>query len=314
MLELSVQTKNIVYDENPLDGFSKLKQARFSACDFSLNAYLTNTNLYEGKLNSFFDKSEQELENFFTPHKMAANQTGIRIHQMHMPYPNYVPNGSAKLNEYLWKVVAPKSMQICHFLGCNYIVVHGFKLSKYLGSEQAEWEKTKAFLDFLAPMARELGITICIENLYTNIGSHIVEGPCCNARKAVERIDTMNEKYSAEVLGFCFDTGHANLVGIDFEDFIITLGERLKVLHIHDNDGIADLHQIPYTFTRTRENQTATDWEGFLRGLQAIHFDKVLNFETAPVLTAFPEEMKLDALSFLAKIGKYFSKEISLLE
>lgn len=90
---------------------------------------------------------------------------------------------------------------------------------------------------------------MCIENIYTSVGNHIVEGPCCDARKAAERIDAMNEKYGAQVLGFCLDTGHANLVGLDMEDFIRTLGTRLKVLHIHDNDGVADLHQIPYTFT-----------------------------------------------------------------
>lgn len=29
-----------------------------------------------------------------------------------------------------------------------------------------------------------------------------------------------------------------------------------------------DLHQIPFTFTRSRENVSSTDWEGFIRGLQ----------------------------------------------
>lgn len=75
------------------------------------------------------------------------------------------------------------------------------------------------------------------------------------------------------------------------------------MLHIHDNDGISDLHQIPFTFTKTRENTSSTDWDGFLRGLKAIGF----NFETAPVLTAFPKEMKPDALQFIAKIGEYFA-------
>ena len=70
---------------------------------------------------------------------------------------------------------------------------------------------------------------------------------------AVKRIDEMNDKYGAEVMGFCFDTGHANLVGIKFQEFIQTLGSRLKVLHVHDNDGMADLHQVPFTFTRSRE-------------------------------------------------------------
>ncbi|MBQ1915470.1 MAG: sugar phosphate isomerase/epimerase, partial [Selenomonadaceae bacterium] len=155
-----------------------------------------------------------------------------------------------------------------------------------------------------------LGITMCIENLYDSVGDRLVEGPCCDAVKAARRIDAMNERHGAEVLGFCFDTGHGNLIHLDFEEFLTTLGKRLKVLHIHDNDGWRDLHQIPFAFTKTRENKSATDWEGFVRGLRNIGYEGVLNFETGPALTAFPEELKADVLRFLARIGRYFSEEI----
>ncbi len=310
MNQLGVQTKNVVYDSNPKAGFEALRDAGFACADFSLNAYLKNTDLYSQRLNDFFSKSEQELEDYFALHKEGAKDAGIYINQMHMPYPIYVPGGERELNDYLWNAVAPKSMKICHFLECPYIVVHGFKLARYLGSEATEWEQTERFLEYLAPMAKELGITICIENLYNSLGSHIVEGPCCDAMKAAERIDRMNEKFKAEVLGFCFDTGHANLVGIDNERFIRTLGYRLKVLHIHDNDGVGDLHQIPFTFTRNRENKTSTDWDGFLKGMRAIDFKGVLSFETAPVLSAFPEEMKQDTLAFIARIGQCFAEQM----
>lgn len=311
MLEIGVQTKNAIDDENPLKGFEILRQTGFSCCDFSLNGYLKNTNIYQSELNRFFDKSIGELTEFFKPHKEAAKKAGICINQMHMPYPIYVPGADEEINDYLWKQVAPKSMEICHFLACKYIVVHGFKLARFLGSEELEWQETAKFLDSIAPFAKEMGITICIENLYDSVADHLIEGPGCDARKAVARIDYFNEKYGAEVLGFCMDTGHANLVGIDFEKFITVLGSRLKVLHIHDNDGIGDLHQIPFTFARTRENTSSTDWEGFIRGMRNIQFDKVLSFETAPVLTAFPEAMKEEALRFIAKIGKYFASEIA---
>ncbi|MCM1038064.1 MAG: sugar phosphate isomerase/epimerase [Ruminococcus sp.] len=307
MLRIGVQTKNIINDTYPEEGFALLKRVGFSYADFSLNGYLTNQSLYQSELNHFFDQSIPELERFFTPHKLAAAAAGIEINQMHMPYPLYVPQADEEINDYLWNQVAPKSMAVCQFFNCRYIVVHGFKLAHFLGSEEQEWQETEKMLDALAPMAKEMGITICIENLYDSIGSHLVEGPCCNARKAAERIDAMNEKYHAEVLGFCFDTGHANLIGLDFEKFIMTLGPRLKVLHIHDNDGMSDLHQIPFTFTKTRENKSSTDWEGFIRGLRKIGYDKVLSFETAPVLSAFPEVMKADVLGFIANIGNYFS-------
>ncbi len=310
MTGIGVQTKNVVNDMHPEEGFAMLKRAGFSCCDFSLNSYLLNTALYQSELNAFFDQSVQELEQFFAPHKKGAEAAGIAVNQMHMPYPIYVPKADEGINDYLWNQVAPKSMAVCHYLGCKYIVVHGFKLAYFLGSEELEWQETARFIDSIAPMAKEMGITICIENLYDNIGGHLVEGPCCNVKKAVERIDSFNDKYGAEVLGFCFDTGHANIVGIDFESFITALGYRLKVLHIHDNDGVADLHQIPFTFTKTLENQPSTHWDGFIRGLRSIKFDKVLSFETAPVLSAFPEVMKQDALKFIARIGEYFAGEI----
>lgn len=309
-LAVGVQSRDIVFDEYPIEGFEMMRRAGFSCCDFSLNSYLTNTSLYAMELNDFFDQSIDELERFFTPHKKAAETAGIRINQMHMPYPSYIPNATEEINNYLMRTVAPKSLEICAFWGCPYIVVHGFKLAKELGSEAAEWEQTEKFLDSLAPIAKELGITICMENIYTNMGNHIMEGPCCDVRKAVVRIDQMNERYGAEVLGFCFDTGHANLIGIDMEDFITTLGSRLKVLHIHDNDGIGDLHQIPFTFTKSRENVSSTDWNGFIRGLRNIQFNGVLSFETAPVLSSFPQKMKQDVLRFIAGIGDYFAGEI----
>lgn len=310
MVRIGVQTKNVIDDTHPEEGFELLKRAGFSCADFSLNGYLLNTSLYQSELNSFFDQSVTELEHFFAPHKKGAAAAGITINQMHMPYPIYVPGADKEINDYLWNQAAPKSMAVCHYLDCKYIVIHGFKLAHFLGSEELEWQETAKFIDSIAPVAKELGITICIENLYGSIGGHIVEGPCCNVRKAVQRIDEFNEKYGAEVLGFCFDTGHANLIGIDFEQFITALDYRLKVLHIHDNDGISDLHQIPFTFTKTRENLSSTDWDGFLIGLRNIHFDKVLSFETAPVLSAFPDVMKQDVLGFIANIGRYFSEKI----
>ncbi len=309
-LKIGVQSRNVVNDGNPAEGFELLKKTGFDCCDFSLNYYLKNTDLYQENLNKFFDKSVAELEVFFTPHKEGALKSGIFINQMHMPYPTFVPGAKQEVNDYLWNEVGPKSMEICRFLNCPNIVIHGFKLERYYGSEEAEWEKTEEFLDFLAPVAKSYGITMCMENLYNGLGAHMVEGPGCNAYKAVTRIDKMNEKYGSAVLGFCYDTGHGNLVGLDPYKFITTLGNRLKVLHIHENDGIADLHQLPFTFTRTRDNASVLDWDGVLNGLKEIRFDGVLSFETAPVLDCFPEELKEDALQLIAKIGRYFAGKL----
>lgn len=310
MLETSVQTRHIIDDNNPLPGFMMIKKAGFDCVDFSLNDYLKNKDIYNNTLNSFFGRSLENLFEYFTPIKEAAKEAGIRIHQMHMPYPNYVPTAIPKVNDFLLNEMAPKSMEICNFLDCKYIVVHGIKSREFVGSEEAEWQQTEDFLHHILPIAKKYGIVICIENLYAGNANHFVEGPCCNAVKAVKRIEKINAQYDAEVLGFCFDTGHANLVGIEFESFLMTLGKHVKVLHIHDNDGVKDLHQMPFTFTRTRDNKPSTDWDGFLRALVFCDYRGTLNFETSPIIDSFPDELKEDALHMLSKIGEYFAGKI----
>ena len=68
---------------------------------------------------------------------------------------------------------------------------------------------------------------------------------------------------------------------------------------------------MPFTFTRTRENKPSTDWDGFIRALKKSGFNGVLNFETAPILTSFPEELKPEALHMIAAIGHYFAKRLN---
>ena len=60
MLRIGVQTKNVIEDDHPEDGYALLKASGFSCVDFSLNGYLLNTALYQSEVNSFFD---QNLDN-----------------------------------------------------------------------------------------------------------------------------------------------------------------------------------------------------------------------------------------------------------
>lgn len=311
-LAVGVQSKGIVYDNDPLEGFEMMKRAGFSCCDFRLDSYLTDSSFGFPEDHDFFQRSVGELKRFFAPHKEAAEIAGIEIHQMYMPYPVYIPNTRDERSRDLMQTAASKSMEICAFFQCPYMVVHGLGFAGISGEYAAAQEWISQFVETLAPMAKELKITICIENGYTNIGNHITEDYCHDVKNAVAFIDHMNIKYGAEVLGFGFDTGQANLAGINFEDCLMQLGTRLKVLHIHDNDGIRDLHQIPFTSAGDCGNAFSTDWDGFVRGLQKIQFDKVLSFDVASPLLAFPGKMKQDVLRFVALIGSYFAGEIQV--
>ncbi len=49
-------------------------------------------------------------------------------------------------------------------------------------------------------------------------------------------------------LGFCFDSGHKNAFAPDY-DFLNRFGPRLITMHLHDNHGTADEHNIPFEGT-----------------------------------------------------------------
>lgn len=152
--QLGVQTKNVVKDANPEEGFTMLAQAGFSCADFSLNDYLKNGDIYQAEVNTFFDRSVAELENYFAPHKRGAQAAGIKMQQMHMPYPVYVPAGSKELNDYLWNEVAPKSMALCAFLECPYIVIHGFKLARFWDRRKRNGSRRRGLSILLRRMQR----------------------------------------------------------------------------------------------------------------------------------------------------------------
>lgn len=309
-LAVGIQSQGIVYDKYPLEGFEMMKRTGFSCCDFRLDSYLTGSSVGFPEENDFFQRSVGELKSFFAPHKEAAETAGIKIHQMCMPYPVCIPDTRDERSRYLIQTAAAKSMEICDFFQCPYMVVHGLDLAGICGEDVVVREWIDQFLEILVPMAKELKITICVENEYTNMGDHIMKDHCYDVKNAVAYIDHMNIKYGAEVFGFCFDTGKANLAGINFEDFIIQLGTRLKVLHIHDNDGTRDLHQMPFTFAGDCGKAYHTNWDGFVRGLQKIQYDNVLSFDMASALLAFPGKMKQDVLRFVALMGSYFAGEI----
>lgn len=159
-------------------------------------------------------------------------------------------------------------------------------------------------------MAKKCGIVICLENMFIDQKAHLTEGACSDFVEAAAWIDELNEIAGEEIFGFCFDVGHANILGKNLYQSVLALGGRLKILHIHDNDGVSDLHTMPYTFARSW-NSAATDWEGFLRGLREIKYEGVINFETFRCMESFPEELHPFVLRLLAEMGRYFSAQIS---
>lgn len=123
-------------------------------------------------------------------------------------------------------------------------------------------------LDELQPYCLEKGVRICIENLF--------EAP---AELQLEQFDRLFDRYPAEFLGLCLDSGHAYLVwGNDFiTELAQRYADRIFSIHLHDNKGWksvpggGDAHRIP--------GQGEIDWPAFLKVLAKSAYELPLTLE-----------------------------------
>lgn len=307
MLKVGVQTKGILPEHEVWEGFRMIKNAGFEKIDFNLDTFLKNSDIYAGKINSFFDRDMEQLKEYFLPYLEAMKQYGITPSQMHAPYPVSV-YGREQQNGYMKQIVIPKSIRIAQFLGVPYVVIHPFKLQYHLGVE-GERAQNIEYFQSLIPLLKECGVKVCFENLYEAIGAHIVEGVCADPEDAIWYIDTLNACAGEPLFGFCLDTGHLQLTRRNPYQFIMKLGSRLKCLHIHENDAVGDLHQMPYTFGNDADS--GTDWNKVMRGLRETGFDGTLSFETFPCVNSFPKPMTETVLKTICCVGMYFAEMIS---
>ena len=144
-------------------------------------------------------------------------------------------------------------------------------------------------------------VTVCLENLFTSrMPKKYVAGHCSNAEKTVKIIDELNSLCEKEHFGLCLDTGHINLAGADMREYIETVGNRIKCLHVHDNRGTNDDHRLPYSGN--------IDWREFLTAMKNIGYSGNVNFETFAQTNKenLPSGLLVPTVKYIGEIGRYF--------
>lgn len=113
-------------------------------------------------------------------------------------------------------------------------------------------DRLRRALDVLEPYARAHGVRIALEN-----GSFPM-------------IADVLDQYAPDYLGFCYDSGHENIGGVNAADRA-RVASRLLVTHLDDNNGKGDDHMIPFAGT--------ADWPGIAGFLAGSAYDKCLQME-----------------------------------
>lgn len=310
MIKVGVQTKGILPEMDLQKGVELIAAAGFEKVDFNLDAFLKNSDVYAGKINTFFDEDLAHLLEYFREYKEMFQRYGVEPSQMHAPYPIFVPD-KPEVTEYMQQVVIPKSIAIAGSLEIPWVVFHPFKLQYRLGIE-AEREMNLEYFKSLIPMLKRYQVGACVENLYESIGGRITEGTCADPKEAIYYVDILNKTAGKKIFGCCLDIGHMELVHREPAEYIRQIGSRLKILHMHENDAIGDLHQMPYTFGT--KHGDGVDWDEFCNALHEIEFDGTLSFETFPCMNSFPRGIRKEVLKTIRMIGDSLSKVLNKAE
>lgn len=285
-MRLSVQTGGIIDRFGIDEAFRMISEAGFDGID----------------LNLFFDHSDAELDDVCLPLLRAAEKYSLAFVQAHAPfsYTLFHETDNERVQH-----AALKSVEICGCLGCKYLIVHpGLVRENPKASLKDEWDYNIGMYSALIPVLKKQHIYCCLENLFVDgpKGS-IMSGPCCDPLEAAEYVDVLNGIAGEEIFCFCLDTGHAMVLGRSYKEYFDTLGARIKVLHVHDNNGKEDRHLFPY--------MGSVDWENFCAGLRDIGYDGDLSFETFGTLKGVDCALVPDYLKLLGATGRMFVDRIA---
>lgn len=293
---ISVQTASILGIQGIDKGFRMIAEAGFDGVDFNLDHCLSGKAIRNNECSGFFDQTEEEMRAAIKPYKDAAQKYSVKFVQAHAPFPSWVNNETT--NAYVLEAIK-KTIMLCDYVDCRNLVVHPCIIVE---DPKLEYAENIRLYSALIPTLRKYKVTCCLENMFSSYRGKLTEAVCSDPYETVHYIDELNKLAGERLFGFCLDVGHATLLGKDLYRFISILGDRLQVLHVHDNNGLQDEHLFPY--------MGITNWDRFCRALGEYNYQGTLSFETFNALETFDNALAPQLLALLGATGKLLAERI----
>ena len=232
---------------------------------------------------------EKEFTKYLCSVRLAAENAGIKITQLHGLWPSDESSEESVLCDLEF---FKKEIRGAGILGCKNVVCH---TGAPFGWHSEENKKTLEFnakrFETLSSYAEGYGVTVCVENL------PFTDTYISSVKAVKEIIKTVNRKN----LKACLDTGHANVFKDDIAEDVRLLGKDLACLHVHDNHGRSDEHLLPYFGT--------IKWEDFIVSLKEIGYCGDFIFETiAP--PSLPEPVLSDVRNSVYRLADFMASKI----
>ena len=231
-MKIATTTDNFLYYcDNDIDRIRELHRGGFRYIDLSMYFFTPDSPYMSDDWKTTVRALKEE-----------ADRLGMQFVQAHSQGGNYLKPDPEKA-EFLVAATL-RSIEICKELGIQNTVVHPGCAE---GLTKEEWfEKNKAFYQRLIPMMEKTGVNVLVENSTTanTKGKYWAN----SGKDMVEFLNYVGHP----LLHACWDTGHANCEGSQYQD-ILDLGKELYAIHYNDNHGERDEHLIPYLGTMNHD-------------------------------------------------------------
>ena len=184
-------------------------------------------------------------------------------------------------------VILYKWIDMYEAIGIKNMVLHCDSLINTDLSIQEKLDRNVEKLKKVAEYIKDKDIAICLENLRAST-------------LGIDELLYVIDNVGSDKFKICLDTGHLNLTVKNHREFILKAGDKLKALHIADNEGEKDQHMMMFI----RGN---VDFVEVVKALNEINYDGLFNLEI-PGESRIPMELRNAKIKYIQACFDYLMR------
>ena len=223
----------------------------------------------------------------------AAEAFGLSFTQLHAPiFRKFVDTEeSARLT-----AMSFGALRVAKALGVPWVVWEPDTVPGQYGRAfvKEAIRRNRGFFEPLVEEAENLGVGICLENC-NDSGAEGWNGSSHWIGAEPDDLCELVDSFKSDSVGVCWDTGHAHIQGLDQWKALLVVGERVKMLHVQDNDGRSDQHLLPF--------MGGINWQDVMAALCEIDYRGDFTYEAHNSIRALPNKLKEPMLRYAVALG-----------
>jgi sugar phosphate isomerase/epimerase len=266
------------------DGIALCARAGFGALDFNLTDY-----------------QRMECPPFLGPEgdewtrsvRRTADAHGLPFTQLHAPIHRKFVDTEESAR---FTAMGLESLRVAKLLDVPWVVWEPDTIPGEYGREfrREAIRRNREFFDPFVEEAAKLGVGVCLENCNDN-GAHGWNGSSHWIGAEPDDMCELIDSFGSDHIGVCWDTGHAHIQGLDQWDALHVVGDRLKMLHVQDNDSRGDQHLLPF--------MGGIDWRRLMDALADIDYAGDFTYEVHNSIRTLPNTLKGPMMRYAVSLG-----------